>query len=84
MTPIIASFVAGTLCLAIGIALHHFFVQQIYPVLSERHEEAKVRLERGTSPDTLASLVQIVSLAGLPLIGFFIFGPLVRNFFGSH
>jgi hypothetical protein len=84
MTPIIASFVAGTICLAIGIALHHFFVQQIYPVLSERHEEAKVRLERGTSPDTLASLVQIVSLAGLPLIGFFIFGPLVRNFFGSQ
>jgi hypothetical protein len=82
MTPLIASFIAGAVFLGVGIFLHYFFVQQVYPVLSERHEAAKVGLEQGTSPAMIAVLVQLASYVALPIIGFFMFGPVVRALLG--
>ncbi len=82
MTPTVASFIAGALFLWLGMGVHYFFVRHVYPALSERHEAAKVRLEQGISPAMIATLVQIASFTALPIVGFFMFGPIVRALLG--
>jgi hypothetical protein len=83
MTTIQASLLAALLFLAIGVCIRSFFLRNIYPVLSDRHEAAKMNLEVGMNPAMIAALVQLSSYILLPVIGYVAFGPVVRTLIGS-
>jgi hypothetical protein len=83
MTPLLAKVVAAIALFLIGLAVRGLYLSHIYPVLSERHEAAKVRLEQGASPSAILTGINLATFVGLPVLGFLAFGPLVRSLVGA-
>jgi hypothetical protein len=55
------------------LALFHRFV---YPLLSARHERAKVTGKQGRDPTQVSRIVYLVGLVLLPVVGFLLGGTL--------
>jgi hypothetical protein len=55
------------------LALFHRFV---YPLLSARHERAKVTGKQGQDPTQVSRIVYLVGLVLLPVVGFLLGGTL--------
>jgi hypothetical protein len=64
--------------LALGIAELFVFMRAVYPVLSHRHETAKVTYSQGRSPSFITNIVRLQSLVAMPLIGY-VFGSQVMT-----
>ncbi len=61
---------AATVFLALGVAELFVFMRAVYPVLSLRHETAKVTYSHGRSPAFITNIIRVQSLVGLPLLGY--------------
>jgi hypothetical protein len=72
MTP--NALFTAVMFLALGLVLFTLFMTAVYPVLAERHEQAKVTQSQGRSPRVVANLVRATSLIILPLVGFVLGG----------
>ena len=58
--------------LALGLVEVWVFARAVYPVLSHRHEMAKVTYSQGRSPALITNLIRLQSLVALPLLGYFV------------
>jgi hypothetical protein len=58
--------------LAIGLAEVYVYGRAIYPVLSHRHELAKVTYSHGRSPAFVSTIIHLQALIVLPLLGYFV------------
>ncbi len=83
MTMTMASMLGAFLFLVLGVVEYFVFVRVVYPTMSNRHEQQKVTLEQGTSPKLVAELVRLQSLVVLPIIGYFLGGPIVAALLGA-
>jgi hypothetical protein len=69
MLGLLVSLVLGLLL----IALFHRFA---YPLLSARHERAKVTGRQGRPPTELSRIIYLVGLVLFPILGFILSGTL--------
>ncbi|NMD08887.1 MAG: hypothetical protein GYA66_13025 [Phyllobacteriaceae bacterium] len=56
--------------LALGLVELYVFMRVVYPVMSLRHETAKVTYSHGRGPAFTTILVRLQSLVLMPLIGY--------------
>ncbi|MBL8792166.1 MAG: hypothetical protein JNM45_16870 [Rhizobiales bacterium] len=56
--------------LAIGLAEVFVYERAVHPVLSHRHETAKVTYSQGRSPVLISNLIRLQALVVLPLLGY--------------
>jgi hypothetical protein len=60
----------AVLFLALGVVELYVFMRAVYPVLSHRHETAKVTYSHGRSPAFITNIIRLQSLVAMPLIGY--------------
>jgi hypothetical protein len=77
MTLLTSSLAGALIGFFAGLIGRAFFERQVYPALSARHEAAKATLSHSLPPSRVAGLVQLVTLIGFPVLGYFILGPLI-------
>jgi len=66
MSNLISAFVF----LILGIVELALFGRVVYPLLSWRHEEAKVTQTQGMNPKRIMMLVRMQSLIAMPILGY--------------
>jgi hypothetical protein len=62
--------------LVLGLGLLGLFHRFVYPLLSARHERAKVTGQQGRDPAQLSRIVYLVGLVLFPVVGFLLGGAL--------
>ncbi len=72
----------AVLFLAIGVVELLVFMRAVYPVLSLRHETAKVTYSQGRSPAFITNIIRLQSLVGMPLLGYLLGAQLMTP--GAH
>jgi len=58
--------------LALGLVEVWVFARAVYPMLSHRHEMAKVTYSQGRSPALINIIVRLQALVVLPVLGYFV------------
>ena len=72
----------AVLFLALGVVELFVFMRAVYPVLSQRHETAKVTYSQGRSPAFITNIIRLQSLVGMPLLGYLLGAQLMTP--GAH
>jgi hypothetical protein len=62
--------------LVLGLLVLALFHRFVYPLLSARHERAKVTGKQGRDPAQVSRIVYLVGLVLLPVVGFLLGGTL--------
>ena len=70
MTLSLPGIAFAILFLGLGLAELYVFMRAVYPVLSLRHETAKVTYSHGRSPAFITTLIRLQSLVAMPLLGY--------------
>jgi hypothetical protein len=83
MTQSFAGLSGAVIFLALGVIEYAVFMRAAYPLISERHEAAKVTLSQGLSPATVSVLMRLQCFIFMPLIGYVLGGPIVHSMMGT-
>ena len=70
------------LFLALGLVELYVFMRAVYPLLSQRHETAKVTYSQGRSPAFIVNIIRLQSLIVLPLLGYVVGSQFMTS--GAH
>jgi hypothetical protein len=62
--------------MVLGLFVFALFHRFVYPLLSARHERAKVTGKQGRDPAQISRIVYLVGLVLFPLVGFLLGGTL--------
>jgi len=62
--------------LVLGLLLLAIFHRFLYPLISARHEKAKVTGRRGPDPVRISRVIYLVGLVLFPVVGFLLGGKL--------
>ncbi len=65
--------------LPVGLLLMRLFRRFVYPVLSARHERAKMTATHKHDPARIARVVYVIGMVAIPALGFLLGGALFNG-----